>query len=108
MASAVMFSLTLLAGSNDNVTGSSEDPNAVTAEKNSSSATPILCKVGGDWGDAGCAPEPGFSEGDLYSEGDRIVKTNVHASDSAWFGKRAGEIFFETDSIEGGKTRAFI
>ena len=46
MASAVMFSLTLLAGSNDNVTGSSEDPNAVTAEKISSSATPILCKVG--------------------------------------------------------------
>ena len=148
---AVAFSLAMLACSNDNVTGSSEDPNVVTAEKNSSSsgfdvdisssatvplelsssstenratssetvssssmkkfssssATPILCKVGGDWGDVGCVNGQVFGDGDLFSIGDFIVKTNVYVSDSSKFGKRAGEIFFETDSIEGGKTRLF-
>lgn len=144
MACISAFMVTMLACTNDNVTGSSEDPNVVIAEKNSSSssfdvdisssatvplelssssltnessssmkklssssATPILCKVSGDWGDVGCYPGLDFSEGDLFSMGDPVVKTNVYASDSSKFGKRAGEIFFETDSIEGGKTRLF-
>lgn len=133
-ASAVMFSLMLLACSNDNVTGSSEDPNVLTAEKNqssgvdaghssssvevlssssiereasSSSRSLVLCKVSGDWGYDGCYFGPSFSEGDLYSEKNRIVKTNVYASDYAKFGERAGEIFFETDSVDGENTQIF-
>ena len=130
---AVVFSLALLACSDDNVSGSSEDPNAVTAEKNSSSSSldedlssslvaessssvkkkssssgmPVLCKVSGDWGDVGCAPGPGFSDGDLWSDGNSVVKTKTFAEDSTKFGERAGEIFIETDSIEGSVTRIF-
>ena len=131
---AVVFSLALLACSDDNVSGSSEDPNAVTAEKNSSSSsfdeglssslvaessssekkkssssgTPVLCKVGGNWGDVGCAPGPEYSDGDLWSDGDHVVKTNVFANGSAKFGVRAGEIFVETDSIVGNITQVFL
>ena len=36
---AVMFSLAMLACSNDSISGSSEDPNVLTAEKNSSSSS---------------------------------------------------------------------
>ncbi len=136
-----VFVLAIIACS-DNVAGSSEDPNTVTAKNNqssssdaeisssvtiaksssskkmessssaskklSSSSTPhVLCKVSGDWGDVGCAPGPSFSDGDLLSDGDRIVKTNAYASDSTKFGKHAGEIFFETNSKEGSKMQVF-
>lgn len=146
---AVVFSLALLACSDDNVSGSSEDPNAVTAEKNSSSSSLdveitssvepsellssssenrvtssvtessssshtrevssssesfVLCKASGDWSYGGCSITYPSGEGDLWSTGDLKVKTNAYAEGSSRFGKRAGEFFYETDSIEGGKT----
>jgi hypothetical protein len=111
------FMLAILACSGDNVTGSSEDPNTVTAKAKSSSSSdevrssssvikissssdsPVLCKVSGDWG--GCV-KGGF--GDLWSSGDLHVKTNILAKDSTKFGYHAGYFFIETDSIEGGKS----
>jgi len=116
-ASAVMFSLTLLACSNDNVTGSSEDPNVLTAEKKSSSSSLdgatssssrslILCKTSVDWGYDGCLVKPATGKGDLWSFGPK-VKTDAYADDPSKFGNRAGELFYETDSIEGGKTELY-
>lgn len=121
------FMLAILACSGDNVSGSSEDPSVLTAEKNSSSSSldlnlssssvkkkssssgmPVLCKVSGDWGDVGCAPGPEFSDGDLWSEGDHVVKTNVLTDGSAKFEMHAGEIFVETDAIQGSVTRVFM
>ena len=125
----------------DNVSGSSEDPNVLTAEtdsssgsdvemsssvtvaksssskkmessssaskKISSSSTPlVLCKVSGEWGDdGGCVRILPSGKGDLWSLGDRKVKTDAFAKDSSKFGDRAGDFFFETDSLEGSKTR---
>ena len=129
-----LFVLGIIACS-DNVAGSSEDPNTVTAknnlssssdveisssaiiesssssfvrERSSSSKSLVLCKVSGDWGDVGCAPGPEFSDGDLWSEGNSVVKTKKFAKDSTKFGEHAGEIFIETDSIEGSVTRIFL
>lgn len=112
--------LAMLACSNDNVTGSSEDPNAVTAEKNSSSGrideglsssssvkqssssseSLVLCKAGGSEG--GCAS---FSYGDLWINHSTRVTTEAFADDSSKYGDRAGEFFFGTDFIEGGKSQ---
>ena len=131
---AIMAVLVLaIIACSDNVAGSSEDPNTVTAKNNqssnsdveisssaiiessssiktlsSSSGKVVLCKVSGDWGDVGCAPGPDFSDGDLWSRNDRIVKTKTFADDSTKFGEHAGEIFVETDSIEGSVTRIFL
>lgn len=121
---AVMFSLAMLACSDDNVSGSSEDPNVLTAEKNSSSSSlddvssstvspnfssssknvPILCKASVDWGYDGCVYTPPSGDGDLWSRGLK-VKTDAYAEDPSKFGERAGEFFVETDSIEGGETK---
>ena len=132
---AVVFSLAMLACSNDSISGSSEDPNVLTAEndsssssldgetsssaiqpeisssssllvqENSSSSEPlVLCKASGDWSYGGCSITYPSGEGDLWSSGDVIVKTNIYADESSDFGEHAGEFFYETDSIEGGKT----
>lgn len=119
----VAFVLAIMACS-DNVAGSSEDPNTVTAKNNqsgnsyveisssaiiessssiktlsSSSDKTVLCKVSGGWG---CNIG---STGDLWKSGDFKVKTNLYAEDSSKFGNHAGDLFFETDSIIGGETR---
>ncbi|MBP5439601.1 MAG: hypothetical protein J6Y14_01650 [Fibrobacter sp.] len=117
-ASAAVFSLAMLACSNDNVTGSSEDPNVDVAEKTSSSrddvglssssveqtlsssGSLVLCKAGGST--SGCVVT---SYGDLWAIGYTRVATKSIAKDSSKYGDRAGELFFETDSIEGGKTQ---
>ena len=116
--------LAMLACSNDNVTGSSEDPNVLTAKTKSSSSfdeemlssssvkqssssieSPVLCKVSGDWGDAGsCVRILPSGKGDLWSIGSKKVSTNTYAEDSSKYGNRAGEFFFEIDSVEGSKT----
>lgn len=113
-------SLVMLACSGADVSGSSDDPSVLTAEKSSSSSSVdselsssskdhlVLCKVSGDWGDVGCLHGQMFGDGDLLSIGDPVVKTNVYASDFDKFGEHAGEIFFETDSIEGSVTRVFL
>lgn len=114
----------------DNVAGSSENPNTVTAKNNLSSSSDVeisssaiiessssiktlssssekafLCKVSGEWGDAGsCVRILPSGKGDLWSLGDRKVKTDAFAKDSSKFGDRAGELFFEIDSTEGSKT----
>jgi hypothetical protein len=128
---AVAFSLAMLACSNDNVTGSSEDPNVLTAKndsssssldgetssstvrlemsssssllvrENSSSSEPlVLCKASGDWGSYGCHITLPSGEGDLWSTGDLKVKTSAYVKDSSKFGNRAGELFFEKDSVD--------
>lgn len=133
---AVVFSLTMLACSNDSISGSSEDPNAVTAENDSSSSSldgetsssaiqpeisssssakkfsssskyvPVLCKASVDWGYDGCLIKPPSGNGDLWSYGLK-VKTDAYADDPSKFGERAGEFFVETDSIEGGETKLY-
>lgn len=133
---AVVFSLTMLACSNDSISGSSEDPNAVTAENDSSSSSldgetsssaiqpeisssssakkfsssskyvPVLCKASVDWGYDGCLVKPATGMGDLWSYGP-MVKTDAYADDPSKFGNRAGEFFIETDSIEGGETKLY-
>ena len=125
-----VFVLAIIACS-DNVASSSEDPNTVTAKNNQSSSSDaeisssaiiessssikslssssekaVLCKVSGDWGDeGGCVKILPSGKGDLWSIGDRKVKTDAFAKDSSKFGDRAGDFFFETDSLEGSKTR---
>ena len=135
-----MLVLAIIACS-DNVSGSSEDPNVLTAEtdsssgsdvkmsssvtvaksssskkmessssaskKISSSSTPlVLCKAGGYWD--GCAKFGTGGEGDLWPyTGSKNVHTKAYAEDSAMFGEHAGELYFETDSLEGGKTQIF-
>ena len=133
----VFFSLAMLACSNDdNVTGSFEDPNVLTAKndsssssldgetsssavrlemsssssllvrENSSSSEPlVLCKASGDWGSYGCHITLPSGEGDLWSTGDLKVKTSAYVKDSSKFGNRAGELFFETDSVDGENTK---
>ena len=131
---AVVFSLTMLACSNDSISGSSEDPNAVTAENqssgfdvnisssavlpemsssssvkkfsSSSKYVPVLCKASVDWGYDGCIRTPPSGDGDLWSYGLK-VKTDAYADDPSKFGNRAGEFFIETDSAEGGKTELY-
>ena len=118
-----VFVLAIIACS-DNVAGSSEDPNTVTAKNNQSSSSDVeisssaiiessssiktlssssekvvLCKVSGGWG---CSIG---GTGDLWKSGDFKVKTNLYTEDSSKFGKHAGDLFFETDSIIGGETR---
>lgn len=119
----VVFSLAMLACSNDdNVTGSFEDPNVLTAKNDSSSSSLdgetssstvqpkissssssseplVLCKASGGWG---CSIG---GIGDLWESGDLKVKTNIYAEKSFKFGEHAGDLFFETDSIKGGKTQ---
>ena len=119
----------MLACSNDdNVTGSFEDPNVLTAKNDSSSSSldggtssslvqpemssssskgiPILCKASVDWGYDGCIRTPPSGDGDLWSYGLK-VKTDAYADDPSKFGNRAGEFFIETDSAEGGKTELY-
>ena len=130
----VFFSLAMLACSNDSISGSSEDPNAVTAENqssgfdvnisssavlpemsssssvkkfsSSSKYVPVLCKASVDWGYDGCIRTPPSGDGDLWSYGLK-VKTDAYADDPSKFGNRAGEFFIETDSAEGGKTELY-
>ena len=72
----------------------------------SSAKASTLCKVSGNWGNyGGCVIIHSHGDGDLWSSGDLKVKTNAYAEDSSQFGNRAGEFFFETDSIEGGNTQ---
>lgn len=124
--SAIVILQTMFACSDSNVAGSSEDPNVITATKtqssssdiepesssvetlgisssvgqsSSSSETPVLCKAGGSTG--GCFTT---SYGDLWTIGFTRVATKSSAKDSSEYGDRAGELFFETDSIEGGKS----
>ena len=73
-------------------------------ESSSSSSHLSLCKVSGHWRESGCLPTPSHGEGDLWSRLDRKVRTNVYLEDSSKFGDRAGEFFFETDSLEGGES----
>ena len=73
-------------------------------EPSSSSSHLSLCKVSGDWSEYGCIYTPSHGEGDLWSRLDRKVRTNVYLEDSSKFGDRAGEFFFETDSLEGGES----
>ena len=73
-------------------------------ESSSSSSHLSLCKVSGDWSEYGCIYTPSHGEGDLWSRRDRKVRTNVYLEDSSNFGDRAGEFFFETDSLEGGES----
>ena len=104
------FALATLACSDDSVTGSSDvalsssslnDLNSSSAEKSSSSsAKAVLCKAGGST--SGCFVT---SYGDLWAIGYTRVATKSIAKDSSKYGDRAGELFFETDSIEGGKTQ---
>ena len=104
------FALATLACSDDSVTGSSDvalsssslnDLNSSSAEKSSSSsAKAVLCKAGGST--SGCIVT---SYGDLWAIGYTRVATKSIAKDSSKYGDRAGELFFETDSIEGGKTQ---
>ena len=77
------------------------DLNSSSAEKSSSSsAKAVLCKAGGST--SGCLVT---SYGDLWAIGYTRVATKSIAKDSSKYGDRAGELFFETDSIEGGKTQ---
>ena len=73
-------------------------------ESSSSSSHLSLCKVSGHWSEYGCIYTPSHGEGDLWSRRDRKVRTNVYLDDSSKFGDRAGEFFFETDSLEGGES----
>ena len=73
-------------------------------ESSSSSSHLSLCKVSGHWRERGCLSIPSHGEGDLWSRRDRKVRTNVYLDDSSKFGDRAGEFFFETDSLEGGES----
>ncbi len=112
-------SLAMLACSGADVSGSSDDPNVLTAEKSSSSSSvdselsssskdyPFLCKASGSWGGDGCLISPPSGSGDLWSYGDRKAKTNAYADDPSKFGNRAGEFFYETDSVEGGATELY-
>ena len=77
-------------------------------KSSSSNRSLILCKASGYWGDTGCIGGFESSDGDLWSTGDSIVKTKVFAEDTTKFGERAGEIFVETDSIEGSLTQVFL
>ena len=128
--------MAILACSDNAIMGSSDDPNAASAEKNQSNSSDsrlssslveessssftelspessssfishVLCKVSGDWGYNGCTMKYPSGNGDLWSKGAKKVKTNIYANDSMEFGNRFGEFFFETDSIEGGKTQIF-
>ena len=118
--------LAMLACSNDNVTGSSEDPNVLTAKtkssssfdeemlssvtiakssssikiESSSSKTLVLCKVAS--GNQGCVIEPDTA--DLWVPGMDHVNTKIFAKNPSNFGERAGEFFLRTDSAEGGKS----
>lgn len=125
--SAIVILQTMFACSDSNVAGSSEDPNVITATKtqssssdiesvsssvetlgisssvgqsSSSSETPVLCKVSGDWGYNGCLVKYPSGKGDLWSPGDVKVKTDAYAEDSSKFGDHAGEFFFEKDSAD--------
>ncbi len=126
VACFAVCSLALLACSDDSISGSSEDPSVLTAEKNQSSGSDlilsstsvegssssavqntsssskqfILCKAGGDSG--GCFAT---SYGDLWATGLSRVKTGTWAEDSSGYGNRAGELFYETSFVEGGKSQ---
>ena len=112
-------SLVMFACSGADVSGSSDDPSVLTAEKSSSSSSvdtelssssknyPVLCKASGSWGWNGCLRSLPSGSGDLWSNGDRKVKTSAYADDPSKFGNRAGEFFYETDSVEGGATELY-
>ncbi len=111
------IAIALSACSSDNGTDASanepapiaEISSSSIAEQSSSSLEPLsLCKINGDWGGWGCIQAKSYGEGDLMSEYDRKVKTDIYIDSSTKFGNHAGEFFFETDSIEGGKTRIFF
>lgn len=130
MVPAIMFLFTMFACSDNNVTGSSDDSNVITAEKmqsssfdselsssmaetfeSSSSVEPsssssgwehVLCKTTGSWRNSGCLVKYELY-GDLWSYGGAKVKTDAYAEDSSKFGERAGEFFFEKDSADNGR-----
>ena len=83
---------------------SEKESSSSVVESSSSSSHLSLCKVSGHWRESGCLPTPSHGEGDLWSRLDRKVRTNVYLEDSSKFGDRAGEFFFETDSLEGGES----
>ena len=140
MFMAGLFSLTLLACSDDDISSAQSDSGSSTIENNSSSSTSDLerssslleesssslekvsssskleisssssfhplCKVSGDWGSRGeCSEIWPRGDGDLWSNGDLKVNTSIYIDDTASFGERAGEFFFETDSAEGGRSQ---
>lgn len=123
---AIMAVLVLaIIACSDNVAGSSEDPNTVTAKNNQSSSSDaeisssaiiessssiktlssssekvVLCKVAP--GGQGCVIESDTA--DLWLPGMDYVNTKVFATNLSNFGERAGEFFLRTDSAEGGKS----
>lgn len=113
MACAGAFSLAVLGCSDYNVSGSSDDPNVLTARGSSSSSfrplsssshNPVLCKVNYA---GGCVS--GGSQGDLWTSidvadgGPMNVNVGLYA-DSSWKNMASGEWFVETDSADGGKS----
>lgn len=119
------LTITLLACSNDGVSGtpdssetsttkieSSSNPSGLehssssSEEVSSSSNFHPLCKASGNWGSrGGCSEIWPHGDGDLWSNGDLKVNTSIYIDDSTSFGERAGEFFFETDSAEGGESQ---
>lgn len=106
--------LAIFACSDNAITESSDTPSATTVEKNQSSSSSnessssiepmVLCKVSGDWGSEGCLKTLPSGKGDLWSTGSNSVLTYAYAKKSDYFGEHAGELFFESDSLEGGNT----
>ena len=112
------LTITLLACSNDEVSGTTDSSETSTTDiesssdlsdleqtsssssklESSSSTYQTLCKASGG---RGCSVT-GF--GDLWGLGFRYVLTNTYADDSSKFGNRAGELFFETGSEDGANT----
>ena len=94
-------SIELLSSSEEKLSSSSVEMSLESSSSSSfssSSATPILCKASGG---RGCVV---WGDGDLWSFGNHFANTKVYTKDSSKYGNRTGELFFETDSIEGGGT----
>ena len=79
------------------MSSSSSDPSWIYS---SAYIPPVLCKVNGA---GGCVIS---YEGDLWTPFDDLdsVRTARYAEDGALFGERAGKWFWDTDSIDGGKS----
>ena len=108
-----VLTFAMLACSDDSVTGSSDvelssssvdmpSSSSVELESSSSSSenSSILCKTSGNWGYDGCIVKKPSGRGDLWSNGDSVVSTKAYVGDTSKFGKRAGEWFFEKDSVD--------
>ena len=115
-----VLTFAMLACSDDSVTGSSDvelssssvdmpSSSSVELESSSSSSenSSILCKTSGNWGYDGCIVKKPSGRGDLWSNGDSVVSTKAYADDTSKFGKRAGEWFFEKDSVDEKQAEIF-